>query len=972
MINQNSREISSKDATISRQTRYAFLTAIIFSVVSLINFTLSLQVSLKTGRIVSYIDTVAVALFFISSVYVASLVRKGQKDSGIWQLIFTLIFVLGIRNLVNADMGILFSILIAVLLPMLALITLKQDQFNRVLAISLATASLYLVLDILFSRYLPDMRQSGDAVYWLQRMTGVAVAILTVSYLYILFQQARYLLLLSKLTLGMTMVVILPLVILGAISNFSLDQSLSPRQAQALDSQASYLAENINDFLVSNQNAVGSEAQSSNIRDFILGGKGMANGDIISDIRSDLALETLLSYKRKDILNIRSYAVIDMEGINILDTNAENIGNYEGSYEYFSAPLENGAPYISDVKRGDQLEQYNIVFSAPILSEEGEYIGVLRAQYDAKRLNSFFERYAAIMFDNAESNNFAALLYEIPVKSDLADGPKAVYLILANSLTPDLNHKIANRLTTSIITPLQMGGLLPPGSTAQLSLKLYGLEDALQNRSTSPTFEAQAFPRNEEKTRPTDLIATADLQVKKDWIVLISQDLITANLPIQQQRDTITFLTVIVAVISALFAYFASRYLIKPILSLTDIAESVADGDFSRRVVVNTEDEIGRLAGVFNTMTEQLDTLIKTLEERVSERTADIEHRSEQLQAAVEIGNVAVGLRNIENLLSQAAELISLRFGFYHVGIFLLDEQAEYAVLKAANSEGGKRMLARNHKLKVGEVGIVGYVTETGQARIALDVGQDAVYFDNPDLPETRSEMALALIAGGQILGALDIQSTRGEAFSKDDISTLQVLADQIAVSIENAHLFEENNEAYQALRRAYGEQSHISWKELMYTRKNYGYQGKRDGSVVPIATPTSEKTIAAVSGKKVVLDETESTANLPITVRGNTIGMLKLAKPETSHSWTESELELAQTLSVELSGALDSARLFDETRKQAEQEYILGEITDKMRESMNVESIAKVAAEEIYQLLDLENIAIHFVPEDDENEAEA
>ncbi len=969
MTNQNLPKISSKEATISRQSRHAFLTALVFAAVSFINLIFSLRISLATKQIVSYIDAAAVVSLFIVSIHAAILIRKGEKDAGIWQIIYAVILVLGIRNLVNANMSYVFSVLVAVLLPLITLTTLKQEHFNRGLVLGLAAASIYLVFDILFNRYFPDLRQSGETVAFMQRMIWVAATVVVIGYIYVLINQAQHLLLSSKLTLGMTMVVIIPLIILGTISNFSLSRSLSPRQAQVMSSQAAYLAENINNFLLTIQSALQAEAQSPNVRDFILGGRGMANGDIISDIRSDLALETLLSYKRKDILNIHSYAIIDMQGENILDTNAENIGTYEGGNEYFSAPLENGYSYISDIKRGTQPGQYMLVFSAPILSEAGEKIGVLRAQYDADLLGDFFQVYARIMHTNEDADNFAALLYEVPVESDIETDPKAVYLILANSATPDWNQKVVNRLTTSIVTPLQMHGVLPPGSTAQLSMKLYGLEEALLNRAKTPTFEAQAFPRDQEKSQVTDLIATASLQAKDDWIVLVSQDLPSVNLPIQQQRETITLLTVIVAVLSALLAYFASRYIISPILYLTEAANRVAQGDFSNRIVIETEDEIGTLANAFNTMTGQLDDLIKTLEERVDQRTADIERRAQQLQAAVEVGKVAVSLRNIENLLSQATELISLRFGFYHVGIFLLDEQGEYAVLKAANSEGGKRMLKRKHKLKVGQVGIVGYVTETGQARIALDVGQDAVYFDNPDLPATRSEMALALIAGGRILGALDIQSTKGNAFSDADIATLQVLADQIAVSIENARLFEERDNAYQALRRAYGEQSHIGWQELMYTRKNYGYHGKRDGSIVPISNPTDENTIHEVSNKKIVLDKTQSTANLPITVRGNTIGMLRLAKPETSHSWTDSELELARTLSTELSGALDSARLFDETRKQAEQEYVVGEITDKLRESMNVESIVKLAAEEIYKLLDLEKVAIHFIPEDGENE---
>ena len=167
------------------------------------------------------------------------------------------------------------------------------------------------------------------------------------------------------------------------------------------------------------------------------------------------------------------------------------------------------------------------------------------------------------------------------------------------------------------------------------------------------------------------------------------------------------------------------------------------------------------MAKTFNSMTGRVRDLIGNLEQRVAERTQALERRAIQLQAAADVGGTAARLRDLDELLRQVTRLISQRFGFYHVGIFLLDERGEYAVLRASNSEGGQRMLTRGHKLKVGQVGIVGYVTGAGEARIALNVGEDIQYFNNPDLPTTQSEMALPLIVGGRILGALDIQSSQ-------------------------------------------------------------------------------------------------------------------------------------------------------------------------------------------------------------------
>ena len=966
MINQNQSPTTPQETTISRQTRNAFVTAIVFTFAALINFVASLRVSLETGAIVSYIDTLSVFLFFIFSIYAAALIRKGEKDRAIWQLVFMLIVVVSVRNFVNDGMAYVFAVLVAVLIPFVALLALKPESFNKALAVGLAAASSFLIFDILINRFVPSFRQGGESIALMSRMVTVIAILLAISYFYMLARQSRYLLLSSKLTLGMTMIVLVPLIVLGIATTASLTRSLIPRQQQVMTSRTAYLAANVDVFLDEAKRTVVGEAGSEPLQRYI---HSDGEGVIVRSIRAAETRETLLSYRRKDILNIESYAILDENGNNVLDTNEENIGLSEGDKEYFVEPMRTGQAYISNIQRNAQRTGYNFVVSAPIISEYGTHIGVLRAIYKIDVLQQFYTQYTNLTVDELDADLFAALLFEIPANQLDETDPEKVYLILANTSDPALNFKVANRLTTNVITPLQTGGLLPPGSTAQLSLNLPGIEQGLIQRETNPVFEGQAYPRENQESSIQDMILAQTLSQKEDWVVITSQNVASVNKPVQEQRETITFITVFIAAAAAILAYFSSRMLLTPILNLTELSEKVSKGDFSSRAVIDTEDEVGVLGQTFNTMLGQLDSLVTTLEDRVELRTKDLERRAQQLQAAVEVGKVAASLRNLDNLLTQATELISLRFGFYHTGIFLLDEKNEYAVLRAANSEGGKRMLKRNHKLKVGQVGIVGYVTETGQARIALDVGQDAVYFDNPDLPETRSEMALALIAGGKILGALDIQSTQGEAFSEADITTLQVLADQIAISIENARLFEENRSSLQALRRAYGEQSYIGWKELMRTRKHYGYQGRRDGSVVPITDPATAESLQEIVSKNILLDDTHSTANIPIMVRGNPIGMLRLSKPETAHSWTENELELARILSTELSGALDSARLFDETRKQAEQEYVVGEITDKMRESMNVESIIKRATEEIYSLLDLEHIAIHFTPKDDSEE---
>ncbi|HSB02417.1 MAG TPA: cache domain-containing protein, partial [Anaerolineales bacterium] len=240
-----------------------------------------------------------------------------------------------------------------------------------------------------------------------------------------------------------------------------------------------------------------------------------------------------------------------------------------------------------------------------------------------------------------------------------------------------------------------------------------------------------------------------------------------------------------------------------PIQRLTQVAAQIAGGDLSVQASVTTNDEIGTLAQSFNTMTARLRETLDGLERMVAERTAELlsanegnERRARQFESIAQVARTISSTRDIDALLTQITTVISREFGFYHIGIFLLDAAKEYAILSATNSEGGRVMLKRGHRLKVGETGIVGYVTGTGSPRVALDTGADAAFFNNPDLPETRSEIALPLRAGEEIMGALDVQSTEPGAFAQEDINILSTLADQVSVAIQNARQFEQTRKA--------------------------------------------------------------------------------------------------------------------------------------------------------------------------------
>jgi len=340
------------------------------------------------------------------------------------------------------------------------------------------------------------------------------------------------------------------------------------------------------------------------------------------------------------------------------------------------------------------------------------------------------------------------------------------------------------------------------------------------------------------------------------------------------------------------------------------------------------------------------------LEERVEERTQTLDKRTAQLRAVAEVGKSITSYRNLSDLLQQTTYLIHENFGYYHVGIFLLDNHKEYAVLTATNSEGGRRMLEKGHQLKVGETGIVGFVAENLQARIALDVGADAVFFNNPDLPNTRSEMALPLVATGQILGVLDVQSTEPQAFTEDDVATVQILAEQIAVAIQNTNLFSETEKALESARVAYGEFSREAWSKILRNQPKIGFIATPPTTLQTGGDAIEPSLAKAIDSGDLILSTDGLSISVPIKIRGQVIGAIRLKKPEIAEAWSQDETNLAITLSDQLSSALESARLYRESQQRAVRESLVSDISTRLSTTTTIDSILRETVQELGEAL--------------------
>ncbi|MCS7177769.1 MAG: GAF domain-containing protein [Anaerolineae bacterium] len=455
-----------------------------------------------------------------------------------------------------------------------------------------------------------------------------------------------------------------------------------------------------------------------------------------------------------------------------------------------------------------------------------------------------------------------------------------------------------------------------------------------------------------------------------DWAVVTEIPVAEAYRPIINSLILVGAVLVTVIVIVGGFSNQIARRLSAPLRQLASISSRIAGGELSLEARVERGPaEVVSLAQAFNQMTARLRELISGLEQQVAARTAALTRRTTELEAAAYVARRAAEIRRMDMLLNETVRVISDRFGFYHAGIFLIDEGGEYAVLHAASSEGGQRMLARGHRLEVGRVGIVGYVAGTGQPRIALDVGADAVFFDNPDLPETRSEMALPLKIGDRVIGVLDVQSREPAAFTDEDVAILQVMADQIALAIENARLLEEAERALAEVRALYGEYLRGAWRQLARRQRTLGYrrtiQGGRFLTPEEVQSLQEDPTVWPVLARGEIHvqaasdDGGEARLLAPVRLQEQVIGVLQIRPPVRNYRWSPEEIALVRSIADRLALALENARLLEETRRRAERDRLIAEITARVRASLDPKIVLQTAVKELGQALGVSRVLL-------------
>lgn len=383
--------------------------------------------------------------------------------------------------------------------------------------------------------------------------------------------------------------------------------------------------------------------------------------------------------------------------------------------------------------------------------------------------------------------------------------------------------------------------------------------------------------------------------------------------------------SVLALLLGAVLSYSITKAVSDPIYELIKTFNKIEQGDLTQRAPVSATDELGIVTVQFNRMVSRLEALQTTLEQQVAERTR-------QLTATNEVGRVAATSLDPEQLLSRIVPLFHEQFGYYFAAIYLLDPSGKWADLKEATGEAGKVLRQNHHRLDVAGKSMVGTAIRERTPRIAQVASEEKQRMENPLLPYTRSEVALPLMVGERVLGALNVQSTREADFGPQVIETMNSMAGQVAITLENARLYQEAQQIIKEMRAVQQQYLLEGWSGFSDENTKLEYRLGDD------------------------VDENSKKLEVPISLRDQILGQIML---EGKEEWTPDQQSLVDAIATQAAIALENARLVSESRQVAVRERMVAEISSKIWTSATIDSVLQTAVKELGRRLDASSATV-------------
>lgn len=702
-------------------------------------------------------NSVPLAISVCGMVSLALLWRSRTKAAG-WLMIGALWLGMSLVVITAEGYGALAFVLIFLVASVIASVTLSNRATTSVLVVSGVLGSLIILLDA----YWPLARVGADTSDI--QLAQILTAILVAGYGLVLRNQLSTYPLGTRLAVLFLAIVIIPSTIFGAITSQTVGDSLRQAASTTLINQASQTRTRVDAFFSVRLDNIRTEARFLPFVEYL----SLSATQRAGSRSATETTENLNTIIRKAGLYVISYALVDLNGRIVTSTRQDEVGTDVSERTYFLNTVSSGLAHVSSVELGDLGKRQAIFFAAPVYNSQGEMLGILRAQYDPLILQQTLLNVTASL----DAGTSVVLVDENLV-------------IQAHRNAPELIGKAIILLEPAQLTALQTRGVLPTGDPETLSLDLKDLASGLEQIDNQSNFQADLHPENTAEafqgTGHIEQNGAVRLSTRPWYLVAgIQQDQLYA--PVRTQTQTGVLTGVVVAAISVLFSLWTSYLISQPLQILSLAAEKVSAGDLETRVDITTQDENGRLASTFNQMTGQLNELITSLENRVTERTRAIE-------TSGEISRRISTILDSDELVNAIVNQLQSAFGYYHVHIYLLNETRERLVMVGGSGAIGKQLLQRGHSLPSGR-GLVGRAAETNRPVLVPDTRQNPEWVPNPLLPDTRAELAVPIAIAGNVLGVLDVQQNRAESLNENDAVLVSAIASQAAVALQNARAY--------------------------------------------------------------------------------------------------------------------------------------------------------------------------------------